>query len=44
MDLDNGDRARIRHLVDAKGLHKVQGKPFMIREIESKIEEMLGGK
>jgi 2-oxoglutarate ferredoxin oxidoreductase subunit alpha len=36
-------RAHIRaeFLVDAVGLNKVEGKPFMIREIESKIEEIL---
>lgn len=33
---------RAKYLVDAVGLNKVQGKPFMIREIETKIEEMLG--
>jgi 2-oxoglutarate ferredoxin oxidoreductase subunit alpha len=32
---------RARYLVDAIGLNKVQGKPFMIQEIEDKIEEML---
>jgi len=33
---------RAKFLIDAVGLNKVQGKPFMIREIETKIEEMLG--
>ncbi len=33
---------RAKYLVDAIGLNKVQGKPFMIREIEEKIEELLG--
>ena len=28
-------------LVDAKGLNKVQGQPFTIREIENKIVESL---
>jgi 2-oxoglutarate ferredoxin oxidoreductase subunit alpha len=28
-------------LVDAEGLNKVQGKPFLVQEIEDKIEEML---
>jgi 2-oxoglutarate ferredoxin oxidoreductase subunit alpha len=32
---------RGRFLVDAVGCHKVQGRPFLIREIEAKIEEML---
>ncbi|MGB2695462.1 MAG: 2-oxoacid:acceptor oxidoreductase subunit alpha [Dehalococcoidia bacterium] len=30
---------RARYLVDAVGLNKVTGRPFMIREIEEKIEE-----
>jgi 2-oxoglutarate ferredoxin oxidoreductase subunit alpha len=34
---------RGRHLVDAIGFNKVQGKPFMIHEIEGKIASMLGG-
>ena len=33
---------RAKFLIDAVGLNKVQGKPFRIREIETKIEEMLG--
>ncbi len=32
---------RNKYLVDAVGLHKVQGKPFMIQEIETRIEEVL---
>ena len=32
---------RARFLVDAISLTKVQGKPFMVREIESKIEELV---
>ena len=32
---------RGQFLVDAVGLNKVQGKPFVVREIVSKIEEML---
>ena len=32
---------RGRYLVDAIGLHKVQGRPFQIREIVRKIEEVL---
>jgi 2-oxoglutarate ferredoxin oxidoreductase subunit alpha len=31
---------RAKYLVDAVGLNKVQGKPFMQSEIEAKIEEM----
>jgi len=34
-------RIRATYLIDALGLNKVQGKPFMVREIESKIEELL---
>jgi 2-oxoglutarate ferredoxin oxidoreductase subunit alpha len=33
---------RARFLVDALGYNKVQGSPFLIREIEAKIEEVLG--
>jgi 2-oxoglutarate ferredoxin oxidoreductase subunit alpha len=32
---------RARFLVDAVGLNKVQGKPFLVSEIEQKIEQML---
>jgi 2-oxoglutarate ferredoxin oxidoreductase subunit alpha len=32
---------RATYLVDAVGLNKVQGKPFLVSEIESKIEELL---
>jgi 2-oxoglutarate ferredoxin oxidoreductase subunit alpha len=32
---------RSEFLVDAVGLNKIQGKPFLVSEIESKIEEML---
>jgi 2-oxoglutarate/2-oxoacid ferredoxin oxidoreductase subunit alpha len=32
---------RARFLVDAVGYNKVQGSPFLIREIEAKIEELL---
>lgn len=35
---------RARYLVDAAGLNKVQGKPFMVRDIAEKIDEMFGGK
>src|SRR6202011_2770491 len=31
---------RAEFLVDAVGLNKVQGKPFLVSEIEDKIEEM----
>ncbi len=34
---------RGRYLVDCQGLHKVQGRPFMVGEILAKIEELLGG-
>jgi 2-oxoglutarate ferredoxin oxidoreductase subunit alpha len=34
---------RGEYLIDAVGLNKVQGKPFMIREIEIEIEELLAG-
>jgi 2-oxoglutarate ferredoxin oxidoreductase subunit alpha len=33
---------RAKFLVDAVGLHKIQGRPFLAAEIEKKIEEMLG--
>ena len=32
---------RAAFLVDAVGLNKVQGRPFLISEIEQKVEEML---
>ncbi len=32
---------RAEYLVDAVGLNKVQGRPFLVREIEAKIEAML---
>ncbi len=32
---------RATYLVDAVGLNKVQGKPFLVSEIEAKIEELL---
>jgi 2-oxoglutarate ferredoxin oxidoreductase subunit alpha len=32
---------RATHLVDAQGLNKIQGRPFLVSEIEQKIEEML---
>jgi len=35
---------RARYLVEPIGLSKVQGKPFMIHEIQSRIEELLNGK
>ncbi len=34
---------RAKYLVDAKGLNKIQGKPFLIEEIEQAIELMLDG-
>lgn len=35
---------RGRYLVDAAGLHKVQGRPFMVSEVLDKVDELLGGK
>jgi 2-oxoglutarate ferredoxin oxidoreductase subunit alpha len=35
---------RARYLVDAQGLNKVTGRPFLIREIEEKINSMVGSK
>jgi 2-oxoglutarate ferredoxin oxidoreductase subunit alpha len=32
---------RAQYLVDAVGLNKIQGKPFLVSEIESKIEQLL---
>jgi 2-oxoglutarate ferredoxin oxidoreductase subunit alpha len=32
---------RAAYLVDAVGLNKIQGKPFLVSEIEAKIEELL---
>ena len=32
---------RAKFLVDAIGLNKIQGRPFLVSEIEEKIEEML---
>jgi 2-oxoglutarate ferredoxin oxidoreductase subunit alpha len=41
----NGGQLRLlirgTYLVDAVGLNKVQGKPFLVSEIEAKIEELL---
>ena len=34
-------RIRASYLVDAVGLHKVQGKPFAVSEIQSEIEKLL---
>jgi 2-oxoglutarate ferredoxin oxidoreductase subunit alpha len=34
---------RAKYLVETVGLHKVQGKPFNVSDIEQKIEEILGG-
>jgi 2-oxoglutarate ferredoxin oxidoreductase subunit alpha len=36
-------RIRSAYLVDAIGFHKVQGKPFMIHEVEQKILELTNG-
>jgi 2-oxoglutarate ferredoxin oxidoreductase subunit alpha len=35
---------RAHYLVDALGLYKVQGRPFMVSEILDKVDELLGGK
>ena len=32
---------RAQFLVDAIGLNKIQGRPFLVSEIEGKIEELL---
>jgi 2-oxoglutarate ferredoxin oxidoreductase subunit alpha len=32
---------RATYLVDAEGLNKVQGRPFLVSEIEEKIGQML---
>ncbi len=32
---------RAQYLVDAVGLNKVQGRPFLVSEIEEKIEQLL---
>jgi 2-oxoglutarate/2-oxoacid ferredoxin oxidoreductase subunit alpha len=34
---------RAKYLIDAKGLNKIQGKPFKQSEIEDKITEMVSG-
>ena len=34
---------RARFLVDARGLNKIQGKPFLVEEIEQGIDAMLNG-
>ena len=33
---------RAEFLVDCVGLNKVQGQPFMVREVEAAIEKLLG--
>jgi 2-oxoglutarate ferredoxin oxidoreductase subunit alpha len=42
----NGGQLRVllrsKYLVDAEGLNKVQGRPFLVSEIEAKVTEMLG--
>ena len=35
---------RARYLVDAVGLHQITGRPFKIREIEDKINELVRSK
>jgi pyruvate/2-oxoacid:ferredoxin oxidoreductase alpha subunit len=34
---------RGQYLVDARGLNKIQGKPFLVEEIEQAIDLMLSG-
>ncbi len=34
---------RAAYLVDAEGLNKVQGRPFMVSEIRARIDQILGG-
>ena len=34
---------RAKYLIDAKGLNKIQGKPFLVEEIEQAIHLMLDG-
>ena len=33
---------RAKYLIDAKGLNKVQGRPFAVQEVETAIREQLG--
>ncbi|HVA98095.1 MAG TPA: 2-oxoglutarate ferredoxin oxidoreductase subunit alpha, partial [Bacteroidia bacterium] len=43
-EMNNGQLIKVirdKFLVDAKGLHKIQGKPFIVNEIKNKIIEML---
>jgi 2-oxoglutarate ferredoxin oxidoreductase subunit alpha len=45
-ELNNGQLRMIlrgKFLVDARGLNKIQGKPFLVEEIEQAIELMLSG-
>jgi 2-oxoglutarate ferredoxin oxidoreductase subunit alpha len=35
---------RANYLVDAKGLNKIQGKPFLVEEVEQAIDLMLADK
>jgi 2-oxoglutarate ferredoxin oxidoreductase subunit alpha len=35
---------RARYLIDAYGLNKVKGRPFMVSEVRAKIDEILGGR
>jgi 2-oxoglutarate ferredoxin oxidoreductase subunit alpha len=32
---------RAEYLIDAVGLNKIQGKPFLVSEIEEKIEQLV---
>jgi 2-oxoglutarate ferredoxin oxidoreductase subunit alpha len=43
-ELNNGQLSlliRARYLIDAVGLNKIQGRPFLVSEIEQKIEQLL---
>lgn len=45
-ELNNGQLSlliRAKYLVNAVGLNKIQGKPFLVHEISNKIDEMLKG-
>src|SRR5207245_4131620 len=46
-ELNNGQLRfllRAEYLVDAVGLNKIQGRPFLVGEIEEKIEQLLAAK
>jgi 2-oxoglutarate ferredoxin oxidoreductase subunit alpha len=33
---------RAKYLVNAEGFNKIQGQPFKVRELENKIQEVVG--